>query len=136
MLPFELFEPDLEFLFLAFHLEGINQPAGNGDGDSAVAQIESVANLVAVELILVNAEFVIERVESTLDAAARQVAALSDQVVGQSQRNIEEGFIFNVGKRCQTVSGAALDLADFGVDPALFFQEDRADGRSNPIGGT
>ena len=78
-------KPMLELLFLVLQFEGVDQAAVEGNGDGPIPEIESVAVFFAVVLLLVDAEFGIERVEATLDAAPREVAALGDEVVGQPE---------------------------------------------------
>ncbi len=67
-----------------------------GHGNRAIAQVESVTDLVALKLLLVEAQLAIEGIEPALHPTPGKLTALGDQVVGEAQGDIDERLVLDI----------------------------------------
>ena len=77
--------------------ESINQATTQGNRNGTVTQVKGFTDIFALKLLLVEAQLAIEGIETALHTAARKIAALGDEVVGQTKGNINQSFVLDIG---------------------------------------
>ena len=114
-------QPASQFLVLAGQFFRINKTPSDGDRDGPGPCSECISPGELLRLVNTDLKFTIDLSQPVLNAPLRQVTPASYGLVGQAQRNIQEGFILRVCQSRILAAGLLLNASDSWINPALLF---------------